>query len=194
MANSYFTGISNEILYNNVINAGTINSGSVKSGTIFCDSVQISLPKTPPIVKVTWDNNFYLMKSEDIALMTRGLVLYDDNGQTTTGVLSINKTDTPDEALRLLALFNITDTTTTRLIIFKRINKINGAIFSIGAASGINCKFVQYMVKSSGTAQSAASFGGNSSSRDVFVLVYRGSDIIGTLEKTIVFDVIGQTQ
>ena len=194
-SNSSFSGVSNEIYYDKV-NAGTVstaslNAGSVRTGTINCDSVQISLPKTAATVKITWDaSSYYNLKTEDMSLMTRGIVLYDDNGAISNGTLGISTADTAAEALRLLSLFNITDTTITRLITFSRINTITAGMISIGAYSGVNSRdYVTYMTNSVAP-NPHANLGSSGSSRKSYVLVYRGSDYLNN--KTIVFDVIGQ--
>ena len=196
-SNSSFSGVSKEI-YGRV-NAGTVsaaslNAGTVRTGTINCDSVQISLPQTAATVKITWTTGYYSMTTADMALMARGQVLLDDNAQTGAGVLVISTADTAVEALRLLALFNITDTSTTRLITFSHINALAGGmgIISIGANAavvGVDSKiYVQYKLKG-GSAAVAGTIMAAAAVRDAYVLVYRGADVANA--KTIVFDVIG---
>ena len=192
-SNFSFSGVSNEIY--GKVNASTVNSasviaGSLKTGTINCDSVQISLPKASTI-KITWNaSSYYNLKTEDMSLMARGIVLYDDNGSSGNGTLGISTADTAAEALRLLALFNITDTTKTRLITFSHINTITAGNISIGAYFGVNSRdYVTYMTNSVAP-NPHASLGSSGSSRKSYVLVYRGSDYLN--DKTIVFDVIGQ--
>ena len=193
-SNSSFSGVSKEI-YGRV-NAGTVsaaslNAGTVRTGTINCDSVQISLPKAAATIKITWDGqSYYNLKTEDMSLMARGIVLYDDNGSSGNGTLGISTADTAAEALRLLALFNITDTTKTRLITFSHINIITAGNISIGAYFGVNSRdYVTYMTNSVAP-NPHANLGSSGSSRKSYVLVYRGSDYLNN--KTIVFDVIGQ--
>ena len=193
-SNSSFSGVSNEI-YGKVnastVNSAIINAGSLKTGTINCDSVQISLPKGNATIKINWDaRNYYNLKTEDMSLMTRGIVLYDDKGSFGSGTLGISIADTAAEALRLLDLFNITDTSTTRLIKFSHINTITAGAISIGAYFGINSRdYVTYMTNSVAPNPHAFLIS-SGSSRNSYVLVYRGSDYLN--DKTIVFDVIGQ--
>ena len=195
-SNSSFSGVSNEI-YGKVnagsVSAATVTAGSVKTGTINCDSVQISLPKTAATVKITWATGYYELTTADMALMARGQVLLDDNSQTGAGTLVISTADTAAEALRLLSLFNITDTTTTRLITFSRINTITAGIgiISIGGNAAVvlatNKNYVKYINTSTGTTAGLIAASGV---RDAYVLVYR-DDTDYLNDKVIVFKVIG---
>ena len=185
-SNSSFSGVSNEI-YGKVnastVNSAIINAGSVRTGTINCDSVQISLPKTA-IIKPS--GSTYDLTTADMSLMARGDVLYQDAGASC--ILRLNLFDTAAEALRLLDLFNIPDTTTTRLIRLNRVNTIGNVTVSIGGVGGV--VYVQYLLAGAGLTQQQE-FAAASSTRDAYVLVYRGADTAKG-EKTIVFDVIGK--
>lgn len=106
--------------------------------------------------------------------MARGHVLLDDNGRTSNGTLSINSVDTAAEALRLLDLFNIADTNTTRIIKFCHVNTITAGTISIGAASSVSSRnYVTYMTNSVDPNTSAILIS-SGSSRNSYVFVYRG--------------------
>lgn len=189
MSNTYFTGVSNEI-YGKVnagtISTSTINTGSLKTGTINCDSVQISLPKGAIIIPTSTD---YTLTDADLSLMVRGDVLYRDF--TSACVFQLNRADTAAEALRLLTLFNIPDTTTTRLITLNRVNTIRGFEVAIGADVSVSTfKYVKYIRAGSlPSADMYKPFVDGNAHRKAYILVYRGVDVDG--EKTIIFDVIG---
>ena len=190
MSNSSFTGVSNEDSLNR-ISASSADISTIRAGIINCDSVQISLPKGNATVKITnWNTGYYTMTTADMSLMARGNVLLDDNGVGGNGNLTISTADTAAEALRLLALFNITDTNPTRLITFRHINAITAGTIAIAAKSGVDTRnYVTYMTNS-GAPNPFATIGVSGFSRNAYVLVYRGSDYLN--DKTIVFDVIGQ--
>ena len=187
-SNSYFSGVSNEI-YGKVnagsVSAAIVTAGSVKTGTINCDSVQISLPKIA-IIKPTASASTYDLTTADMSLLARGDVLYQDSGANC--IFRLNLVDTAAEALRLLDLFNIPDTTTTRLIRLNRVNTITNFTVSIGGVGGV--VYVQYLVAGATLIQQQE-FAAANSTRDAYVLVYRGADTAKG-EKTIVFDVIGK--
>ena len=189
MSNSSFTGVSNEDSFNRIA-ASSSDISNIRAGIINCDSVQISLPKAAATVKITsWTSSFYAMSAANMSLMAKGYVLLDDNGTTGNGNLTISTADTAAEALRLLALFNITDTNPTRLITFSHINAITAGIIAIAAKSGVNTRnYVTYMTNS-GAPNPFATIGVSGFSRNAYVLVYRGLDVVN--DKTIVFEVIG---
>ncbi len=196
-SNSYFSGVSKEI-YGKVnagtVNSATVNAGSVRTGTINCDSVQISLPKAAATVKIAaWNATYYELITADMALMARGQVLLDDNATTGGGTLAISTADTAAEALRLLSLFNIADTSTTRLITFSHINTVtNGAIINIGGNAAFVAAATRNYVKyksNTGTVGLTAPLFAASAVRDAYVLVYRDGDYLNS--PTIIFEVIG---
>ena len=86
----------------------------------------------------------------------------------------------------ILTLFNIPDLNTTRLIRLNRVNTITNFTFSIRGVGGF--VYAQAGVATGITQEFAV---GNSS-RDAYVLVYRGSDLVSRGDKTIVFEVIGK--
>ena len=190
-SNSYFSGVSNDEVQNRIIassaDVGTITAQSIKTDTLSFNNVNIlGLPTTNNVVKP--NAAYYAMSPADMALMTRGHVLYQDNGSAS--IITVNTADSAAEATRLLALFNITDSTTTRLIRLSRVNTIANVAVSIGSPSvvGISFNYVKFCI-SGGTVAEVKQFSAGGSTRDAYILVYRGSDYLNN--KTIVFDVIG---
>jgi hypothetical protein len=119
--------------------------------------------------------------------MARGDVLYQDFNANC--IFRLNSADTAAEALRLLSLFNIPHTSTTRLIRLNRVNTITNFTVSIGGVGGN--VYVQYLI-TGGAVGTSAEFAAGNSTRDAYVLVYRGSDLVVSGDKTIVFEVIGK--
>ena len=192
-SNSSFSGVSKEI-YGRV-NAGTVsaaslNAGTVRTGTINCDSVQISLPKGAAIIKPPASATTYDLTTADMSLLARGDVLYQESTGSSC-VFRLNAVDTAAEALRLLALFNIPDATTTRLITLNRVNTIRSFQVAIGADVTVSTfKYVKYILAGFlGSADMFHAFADNNAHRKAYILVYRGVDVDG--EKTIIFDIIG---
>jgi hypothetical protein len=193
MSNLHFTGVSNEDSPNKITASSaeidTINAQTIKTKSISYDSVQISgLPTSNNIVTLGASGH-YPLTSLDMSLVTRGLVLYQNNGNSST-IINLNTADSADEAIRLLALFNITDATTTRLIQFSRVNTIGTGTISIGSPAAVGTSFVYVKFAAAGVSiAEVKQFSGSNSTRDAYILVYRGTDYLSN--KTIVFDVIG---
>lgn len=185
MSNSSFTRVSNDELPTKIV-ALSADIGSIKCEIINCDSVQISLPKRAIIIPTSIN---YTLTDADLSLMVRGDVLYQDF--TSACVFQLNRADTAAEALRLLTLFNIPDTTTTRLITLNRVNTIRGFEVAIGADVSVSSfKYVKYIRAGSlPSADMYKPFVDGNAHRKAYILVYRGVDVDG--EKTIIFDVIG---
>ena len=188
MSNSSFTGVSNEDSLNR-ISASSADISTIRAGIINCDSVQISLPKAAVIKP---DVATYNLSPENLSLLARGDVLYQDFGGTDS-VFRINSVDTAAEAIRLLALFNIPNISTTRLIRLNRVNTIGASSVSIGSIGTPGTKYVQYLLAgASASLNSFQTFSTNSSAREAYILIYSGIAAGSTTDRTIVFDVIGQ--
>ena len=193
MSNSYFSGVSNDEEVTSKIIAssadiGTINAQTIKTGSISYDSVQISgLPKTNNVLKLP-NENLYVMTTTEISRMANGLLLVENGDQNCAIV--INEVDTAAEATKLLELFNITDTTTTRLILISRVNTINNTWITIGTNIG-SSKNVQYRLNGS-PYYNSVEFSGQNSTRNAYILVYKGTAFSPATGDAIVFDLIGK--
>jgi|694.fasta_scaffold32015_7 hypothetical protein len=119
MANSSFTGVSNEELVNK------LGASNINAGTVTCDRLDISTPFSisSHILYITGSTSApYTLTNAQIsfAVSTGHLYVYADH---TTGAVDINfGADTSARAAELLSLFGITNSLTSRLIRIKILN------------------------------------------------------------------------
>ena len=127
MSNNSFSGISNDELFNHV-NASQIKADSVK-GSLNCDSLFIS--GTYPIAVVNVARAF---TSDELLSMSKKGSLFITS---TIGAAAIANfgADTADRANELLAMFDISDTSTKRLVRITPTVPSLGNILSIGNSS-----------------------------------------------------------
>ena len=127
MSNNSFSGISNDELFNHV-NASQIKADSVK-GSLNCDSLFIS--GTYPIAVVGSARTF---TSDELLSMSKKGILFITS-TIGAGAIANLGADTADRANELLGIFDISDTSTKRLVKITPTVASSGSTLSIGNSS-----------------------------------------------------------
>jgi hypothetical protein len=131
MSNNSFSGISNDELFNHV-NASQIKADSVK-GSLNCDSLFIS--GTYPIAAVTGARAF---TQDEILSMSKKGHLFITSTIGASAIVNLGA-DTADRAKELLAMFDISDDTSTkRLVRITPTAANSGFDLSIANSSGVS--------------------------------------------------------
>jgi hypothetical protein len=176
MSNNYFSGISKNEL------PSKLSVSDIKSETI--ETASLTFSGTYPILSVTGSISSYGLTTEELLCMAqKGVLLIRHTGLSTSLSLHLGA-DTAIRANELLTIFNLTDTTTKRLIRVTPTVLVIGHTISLANTMG-SSNNVKISVQGTSTHPGALIFGG--AKGEAYILVSKpGTD-------QILFDIICQS-